>query len=304
MRISYNRIILWVIKMYERIKNEVLKYFPMQVRDCIINSADYRLKDVKEIRIRVNRPIVLKTFTDDIVVDNAKVDKETINKIFECICGNSIYAFTDEISNGFITIFGGHRVGISGKTLYKEGKIYNIKDISSLNFRVARQIIGAGDKIINLIKKNGNFENTLIISPPGVGKTTVLRDIVRRISNSGYEVSLIDERTEIAACFNGIPQNDVGQRTDIMDGVNKDDGIKMMVRSMRPDFVATDEIGTDEDADAIMYAINSGVKVIATAHGNSIRDLGRSQGLKKLIDQGLFKKVVIMNSKEVEVKDF
>ena len=290
--------------MYERIKNEVLKYFPMQVRDCIINSADYRLKDVKEIRIRVNRPIVLKTFTDDIVVDNAKVDKETINKIFECICGNSIYAFTDEISNGFITIFGGHRVGISGKTLYKEGKIYNIKDISSLNFRVARQIIGAGDKIINLIKKNGNFENTLIISPPGVGKTTVLRDIVRRISNSGYEVSLIDERTEIAACFNGIPQNDVGQRTDIMDGVNKDDGIKMMVRSMRPDFVATDEIGTDEDADAIMYAINSGVKVIATAHGNSIRDLGRSQGLKKLIDQGLFKKVVIMNSKEVEVKDF
>lgn len=304
MRISYNRIILWVIKMYERIKNELLKYFPMQVRDYIIKSADYRLKDVKEIRVRVNRPIVLKTFTDDIVIDNVKIDKETINKIFECICGNSIYAFTDEISNGFITIFGGHRVGISGKTLYKEGKIYNIKDISSLNFRVARQIIGAGDKIINLIKKNGKFENTLIISPPGVGKTTILRDIVRRISNSGYEVSLIDERTEIAACFNGIPQNDVGQRTDIMDGVNKDDGIRMMVRSMRPDFIATDEIGTDEDADAIMYAINSGVRVIATAHGNCIQDLGRSEGLKKLIDQGLFKKVVIMNSKEVEVKDF
>lgn len=290
--------------MEERIKNEILKYFPMQVREPIIKNANYRLKDIREIRIRVNKPIILKTFSNDIVIDNIKIDKETINKIFECICGNSVYAFTDEISNGFITIFGGHRVGIAGKPLYKDGKIYNIKDISSLNFRVARQIIGSGDKVINLIKENGNFENTLIISPPGIGKTTILRDIVRQISNSGYEVSLIDERTEIAACFNGVPQNDVGQRTDVMDGVNKDDGIKMMVRAMRPDFIATDEIGTDDDADAIMYAINSGVKVIATAHGSKIQDLNRSEKLKKLIELGLFKKVVVMVDSEVEVKDF
>lgn len=290
--------------MEERIKNEILKYFPMQVRESIIKNANYRLKDIREIRIRVNKPIILKTFSNDIVIDNIKMDKETINKIFECICGNSVYAFTDEISNGFITILGGHRVGIAGKPLYKDGKIYNIKDISSLNFRVARQIIGSGDKVINLIKENGNFENTLIISPPGIGKTTILRDIVRQISNSGYEVSLIDERTEIAACFNGVPQNDVGQRTDVMDGVNKDDGIKMMVRAMRPDFIATDEIGTNDDADAIMYAINSGVKVIATAHGSKIQDLNRSEKLKKLIELGLFKKVVVMVDSEVEVKDF
>lgn len=290
--------------MEERIKNEILKYFPMQIRDCIIKNANCKLKDIREIRIRVNKPVILKTFSNDIVIDNVNIDKETISKIFECICGNSIYAFTDEISNGFVTIFGGHRVGISGKPLYKDGKIYNIKDVSSLNFRVARQVIGAGDKIINLIKKNGIFENTLIISPPGVGKTTVLRDIVRQISNSGYEVSLIDERTEIAACFNGIPQNDVGKRTDVMDGVNKDDGIRMMVRSMRPDFVATDEIGTDDDAEAIMYAINSGVKVIATAHGNNIQDLNRSEGLKKLIEHGLFKKIIVMSNTGVAVKDF
>ena len=290
--------------MEERIKNEILKYFPMQIRECIIKNANYKLKDIREIRIRVNKPVILKNFSNDIVIDNVNIDKETISKIFECICGNSIYAFTDEISNGFVTIFGGHRVGISGKPLYKDGKIYNLKDVSSLNFRVARQVIGAGDKIINLIKKNGIFENTLIISPPGVGKTTVLRDIVRQISNCGYEVSLIDERTEIAACFNGIPQNDVGKRTDVMDGVNKDDGIRMMVRSMRPDFVATDEIGTDDDAEAIMYAINSGVKVIATAHGNNIQDLNRSERLKKLIEHGLFKKIIVMSNTGVVVKDF
>ena len=290
--------------MEERIKNEILKYFPMQIRECIIKNANYKLKDIREIRIRVNKPVILKNFSNDIVIDNVNIDKETISKIFECICGNSIYAFTDEISNGFVTIFGGHRVGISGKPLYKDGKIYNIKDVSSLNCRVARQVIGAGDKIINLIKKNGIFENTLIISPPGVGKTTVLRDIVRQISNCGYEVSLIDERTETAACFNGIPQNDVGKRTDVMDGVNKDDGIRMMVRSMRPDFVATDEIGTDDDAEAIMYAINSGVKVIATAHGNNIQDLNRSERLKKLIEHGLFKKIIVMSNTGVVVKDF
>ena len=119
--------------MEERIKNEILKYFPMQVRESIIKNANYRLKDIREIRIRVNKPIILKTFSNDIVIDNIKMDKETINKIFECICGNSVYAFTDEISNGFITILGGHRVGIAGKPLYKDGKIYNIKDISNEN---------------------------------------------------------------------------------------------------------------------------------------------------------------------------
>ncbi len=290
--------------MIERIKNEILKYFPVQIRDTIIKTSNNKLENVKEIRIRINQPIILKTFYEDIEIKNVVVDKEIVNKIFECICGNSIYAFTDEISNGFITIFGGHRVGIAGKPLYKEGKIYNIKDISSLNFRIAREIIGAGDKVIDLIKNNMTFENTLIISSPGMGKTTILRDIVRQISNLGYEVSLIDERGEIAACFHGIPQNDVGKRTDVMDCVRKSDGIKMMVRSMKPDFVATDEIGTDDDADAIMYAINSGVKVIATAHGNKIKDLERSKRLKNIIDLGVFKKIVTLSDTKVEVKDF
>lgn len=289
--------------MIERIKSEILKYFPIQIRDSIIRIAGSKLKDVKEIRVRINRPLILNTFYEDLCIKEISIDKETIGKIFECVCGNSIYAFTDEISNGFITVFGGHRVGIAGKPLYKDGKIYNIKDISSLNFRIAREIIGASDKIIDLIKINGVFENTLIISPPGIGKTTILRDIVRKISNLGYEVSLVDERAEVAACFHGIPQNDIGERTDVMDCATKSDGIKMMVRSMRPDFVATDEIGTDDDAEAIMYAVNSGVKVIATAHGNDIKDLNRSDGLRKIIESGVFKKVVIMGKGKVEIKD-
>lgn len=237
-------------------------------------------------------------------VADTVIDREIINKIFEGICGNSVYAYVDEISNGFITVLGGHRVGITGRPLYKDGKVYNIKDISSLNFRVAREVIGAADELINQVKINGVFVNTLIISEPGVGKTTLLRDLIRQISDLGNEVSVIDERSEIAACFRGVPQNDVGRRTDVMDGVSKVDGIRMMVRAMRPDFIATDEIGTDEDADAIMYAINSGVGVIATSHGKGIEDLKRSKKLKQIVDEGVFEKIVTLGKNNFIVKDF
>jgi hypothetical protein len=148
---------------------------------------------------------------------------------------------------------------------------YSMKEISGLNIRVARQIIGCADKIISEILVNNEFTDTLIVSLPGLGKTTILRDLVRQISNSGKDVSLIDERSEIAAIFNGAPKNDVGIRTDVMDGVLKPDGIIMMVRSMKPDFIATDEIGTDIDIEAILYAVNAGVKIIATAHGTAWR---------------------------------
>ena len=283
--------------MINRIKSEILKYFPMEIRNPIINLL---VEDVCEIRIRINRPIILKTKNKEIIIEYI-VKKENIERIFESICNNSIYAFEEEISNGFITIQGGHRVGLSGKPLYREGKIYTIKDISALNFRIAREVIGFADNIIPKIKINNEFVSTLIISPPGLGKTTLLRDLVRQISNSGYTVSLIDERSEIASCFKGLPQNDIGLRTDIMDSVYKPDGIKMMVRSMRPDFIATDEIGTDEDAEAIFYAVNCGTKILATAHGNKLEDLYKSKKMKEVLECDIFKKIVLLSREGIEI---
>jgi len=291
--------------MLQRIKEEILKYFPIEIRNAILLSQGFNLDELCEIRIRVNREIILRDKARDYIVKRNEKDfiisKETIARIFESICSNSIYAFTDEIANGFITIFGGHRVGISGKALYKNERIYSIKDISGLNFRIAREIIGAADKIIPKIKVNNEFVNTLIISPPGLGKTTLLRDLVRQISNAGYNVSIIDERSEIAACFLGVPQNDIGIRSDVMDLVGKADGIKMMVRSMRPDFIATDEIGTDSDAEAILYALNSGVKVIATAHGNRVEDLYKSKKMTELLKNNIFEKIILISNDEVKV---
>jgi stage III sporulation protein AA len=154
----------------ERIRNEILRYFPLELKEAIIKGIGLELENIREIRVRVNKPIIFKLNSKDILLKDALINKELINKIFENICGNSIYAFADEISNGFITVFGGHRVGIVGKPVYKENKIYNIKDISGFNFRIAREIIGAGNRIISEIKVNGTFESTLIISPPGLGK--------------------------------------------------------------------------------------------------------------------------------------
>jgi stage III sporulation protein AA len=282
--------------MQERIKKEIIKFFPSEIKEYLLNID---LTEIREFRIRVNKPLILKNGIRDIFIlkkDGQRyiVNKEEISRIFENICSNSIYAFQDEIANGFLTVAGGHRIGLSGKPLYKDGKIYSMKEISGLNIRVARQIIGCADKIISEILVNNEFTDTLIVSLPGLGKTTILRDLVRQISNSGKDVSLIDERSEIAAIFNGAPQNDVGIRTDVMDGVLKPDGIIMMVRSMKPDFIATDEIGTDRDIEAILYAVNAGVKIIATAHGNSMEDLTRRKALDSVIKEGVFKKIVFL----------
>lgn len=279
--------------MKERINREILRFFTSDIKNEILIVNDMFLNDLREIRLRTNRPIILKAKEDEAVLSHC-LTKYEIESIFSAICENSIYAFQEDISNGFVTVFGGHRVGVVGKALYKENHLYNIKDVSGLNFRVARQIIGAADNLLPVIKAEENFLSTLIVAPPGMGKTTVLRDLIRQISNSGYDVSLVDERSEIAAVYRGEAQNDIGLRTDVMDSISKSEGIRMMVRSMRPDFVATDEIGTDEDAEAILYAINSGVKILATAHGNSVEDITRSTRLRELIKTGVFERIILL----------
>ena len=260
---------------------------------------------IEEIRIIVNIPVILKyPEGKEDILDHVVSQTEILN-ILQSLCNNSIYSYQSQICDGYITLQGGHRVGITGNVAMKDGKITNVNYVSSLNFRIAREIIGASDEILKeVVTKRGNnnicnleINNTLIVSKPGCGKTTVLRDLVRNISNMGFTVSLIDERGEIASMYKGIPQNDVGLRTDVMDNVTKSIGMKIAVRTMAPQVIVADEIGTEGDLEAINYGICSGVKGIFTAHGSDISELRQNETLNKLYEEKLFKRIIFLENR-------
>ena len=285
--------------------NNILKILPRSISSLIDTD---KINSLQEMRIRCNRQAILKYDNEERIMNFIPNERE-ITQILQMLCENSIYSYQAQICNGFITLQGGHRVGIMGNVAMKDGKISNINYISSLNFRITKEIIGASENIINdVLEKNGNINNTLIISKPGYGKTTILRDLIRVLSKIGYTISLIDERGENAAMYKGIPHNDVGLRTDIMDNVTKSLGMKIAVRTMSPQIICADEIGTKDDIEAINYGICSGVKGIFSAHANSIEELIRNENLKKLYEQRLFERLIFLEKmgkvKEIyELKD-
>ena len=204
----------------------VLRMLPRNIATLIDGK---KIDKLQEIRIRVNRNAILKYDDEEIVTDYIPNESSMI-EILHRLCENSIYSYQTQICNGYITLYGGHRVGITGHVVMNNGKINNINYISALNFRIAKEIIGASNKLLKYVIEDGEIQNTLIVSRPGNGKTTILRDLVRNLSNMGYTVSLIDERGEIAAMYNGVPQNDVGLRCDVLDNVTKSIGMKIAVR--------------------------------------------------------------------------
>ena len=268
----------------------IFRILPPQIFN---NVQINEITKLQEIRIRANRKTILKYDNEEIITNYLPTQKE-ITIMVQRFCDNSIYSYQSQICNGFITLYGGHRVGITGNIAMNNGKISNVNYISSLNIRIAKEIIGASNNIIDQVIENGQINNTLIVSSPGCGKTTILRDLIRNISNHGFTVSLIDERGEISAMYKGVPQNDVGLRTDVMENVNKSLGMKIAVRTMAPQVITADEIGTEEDIEAINYGICSGVKGIFTAHAGNINELRNNQSLNKLYEQKLFKKLIFL----------
>ena len=290
---------------------KVLNYLPEKIA-CIFRKIPvHTAESINEIRLRVNRPISVTSLGENyFVTENGSLTLsdslgiictyENISESFKAVCEYSVHSYQKEISQGFITIEGGNRVGICG-TAVGQGKIETVKYISGLNFRIAGQTFGCSRQLCERLFSEDPV-SVLITGEPLSGKTTYLRDMCR-IMGRKHRISIVDSRSEIASCYHGIPQNDVGYFADVLDGYDKKNGIETAIRVMSPEIVVCDEIGGKDDCFAILESINSGVKFLASVHGKSIDEILKIEHLKKLLDYGIFEYAVLIEERKVkEVK--
>ncbi|MBQ6814293.1 MAG: stage III sporulation protein AA [Lachnospiraceae bacterium] len=253
---------------------------------------------VEEIRLRADKNAILYFGGNEgELVTDYIVSLDDIKETLSYISMFSLYAYEDDIKEGFITIKGGHRVGLAGKIVRENGRIKTIGNISSINIRVSHEVKGCSRCVLPSITEDNKIFNTLIISPPGAGKTTLLRDVVRELSDTyKRKVSLVDERSEIAACYMGVPQNDVGIRTDVYDDCKKTEGLMLMIRAMSPQVVAVDEIGGLDDINSLIDASRCGCNIVATIHGDSIEDVMGKSFMSILDKDRLFSRFIVLSN--------
>lgn len=289
---------------------EVIAILPAPIRSVLSSLPAAVINQVEEIRLRQNQPLEIRYGQRASFVTPAGqlsgsarqgwiITEEHVGQLLNQISQHSLYALEEELKRGYITVVGGHRVGIAGKVVLEQGEVKAIRDITSFNIRIAREKKGIAQKVLPYLLEQGKIHNSLIISPPQCGKTTLLRDIARSLSygnewSSSKKVAIVDERSELAGSLHGVPQRDVGPRTDVLDACPKAIGIMMMIRSMSPDVIVVDEIGRAEDGEAIWEALHAGVSVICSAHGADLAEIAQRPMLGKLIRHGAFSRYLVL----------
>jgi stage III sporulation protein AA len=313
-----------VDKPFERSGNmdkKLIGYLPDEVKKIIRRTLSWLTDEIIEIRLRVDQPLEVITYNNRYFLNkrgypmgdynNKKksfyIGSKILKKAILILTEHSLYALERQLKEGFITIEGGHRVGFTGEVVTEAGSIKRIRNINSINYRITREVTGAADKVVGKLYnfKNNIVYNTLIISPPLCGKTTLLRELIRVLSEGisslgieGKKLGVVDERSEIGGSYNGVPQNRIGYRTDLLDNCPKSEGMLILVRSMSPEVIAVDEIGDERDVESILHTLNAGVSLITTVHGESLDQVQQRPGLKKLFTNRSFQRYIILSKKK------
>lgn len=265
---------------------------------------------IEEIRLRLHRPLIVEADghwmlkpDGGVTVHPGRaliVSEDDIRKTLELSTASSLYTVEEEMRQGFITLPGGHRVGLSGECIVRHGRLHRLRNVTGINIRIAQERLGIAAPLLPWLWKDGRFFRTLIISPPRAGKTTLLRDLVRGISDGDYrgnsaKVGLVDERNEIAGSFHGVPQLKIGMQTDLLAGCPKVEGIYLLLRTMSPDVIAVDELGHGGETEALRDLLYAGVSVLATAHADSIHELRKRSMFSRLLRHGGFQRLVLLS---------
>ena len=291
---------------------EISRWFGEEIRLILTRIKDVGFQEVEELRLRMDQPLLVRTSDKDYFINQEgrvtspdkayRVNREDLVSTLERMTHSSVYAAEEDLKQGFLTLPGGNRVGVSGEAVLQHGKIQTMKHVSSLNLRISRSLKGRGLKILPLLLADGKVSHTLLISPPRAGKTTLLRELIRLISNgvpqlglNGQTVGVVDERGELAGMWQGVPTYDLGYRTDVLDGCPKAFGMSMLVRSMAPQVMAMDELGHADDVSALLDALRTGVQILSTAHASSLEEAQNRPVIAQLLSQGVFERLVVLS---------
>lgn len=274
---------------------QVLALLPDRLRQNVPEMGEDELSQVEEIRLRVGRPLMLTVSDKGRQTHGPAVEPRELELLLHTASKWSVHTVLDQLCSGYMTVEGGHRLGVVGTAVMEGERIRTISNISSVNIRIARQIKGCARELALQKEEGDGAVNTLIVAPPGAGKTTLLRDVVRIRSEQGLRVCVADERGELAAVWQGEAQMDLGPNTDVLTGCPKAQAVQIMLRGMNPQVIAVDEITAPEDVRAMEQAMGCGACVLATAHAQNEDDLCRRPLYRTLLEAGVFERVVVLS---------